>query len=380
MMGSGNSVNVELTEEQKTLLTGFNEYLGANKRLPITIKRHVYCFNKFLEAAGADFNFDTASKQDLIKVFSRINTSSLAPETKRKITATIKLFYKWFKGEGEIYPKEVSWLKTTADAKIKLPEDLLSEEEVNLMINVASSIRDKAIISIMFETGCRIGELINLRVKDVEMDNNSGHLTLKGKTGMRKIPIKRSLSYLALYLDSINKSDPNKPLWLDVGTWMNKEEPIDKAAVAKVLKGAGRKAGIKKRIYPHLFRHSSATYWAQYLTEQQLKYYFGWTGGSTMAATYVHLSGRDIDHAILSSYDDGEDIIKPRSISFKTCPRCKEKNHPASIHCSRCGDSLEINEDIKNELQRDHDVDIIKNFLKKAAKNPKLFEQLYHVD
>ena len=59
------------------------------------------------------------------------------------------------------------------------------------------------------------------------------------------------------------------------------------------------KAGIRKRVFPHLFRHSRATFLASRMTEAQMKEYFGWTQSSDMAATYVHLSGRDVDDTLL---------------------------------------------------------------------------------
>ncbi len=64
-------------------------------------------------------------------------------------------------------------------------------------------------------------------------------------------------------------------------------------------KRIAEKAGIKKRIHPHLFRHSRSTHLAKHLTEAQMKQYLGWVQGSDMAAIYVHLSGRDVDDALL---------------------------------------------------------------------------------
>jgi hypothetical protein len=61
------------------------------------------------------------------------------------------------------------------------------------------------------------------------------------------------------------------------------------------------KAGINKNLHPHLFRHSRATYMANFLTEAQMNAYFGWVQGSDMPAVYVHLSGRDIDDAVLKA-------------------------------------------------------------------------------
>jgi integrase len=54
-----------------------------------------------------------------------------------------------------------------------------------------------------------------------------------------------------------------------------------------------------RRVYPHLLRHSRATHLAKFLTESQLKAYFGWTQDSKMTRIYIHLSGKDVDEAIL---------------------------------------------------------------------------------
>lgn len=67
------------------------------------------------------------------------------------------------------------------------------------------------------------------------------------------------------------------------------------------LQRIAKKAGISKQIHPHLFRHSRATYMANYLTEAQMNVYFGWAQGSDMPGVYVHLSGRDVDDAILKA-------------------------------------------------------------------------------
>ena len=56
---------------------------------------------------------------------------------------------------------------------------------------------------------------------------------------------------------------------------------------------------MKKRIYPHLFRHYRTTRLANVLTEAQLKQLFGWVQVSRIATTYVYLSGRDVDNALL---------------------------------------------------------------------------------
>ena len=153
----------------------------------------------------------------------------------------------------------------------------------------------------------RIGELTNLKKKDIELSTHPATLMVKGKTGMRKIPVFFSKPYLAQFINTLKDYEPTDPLFCDLGqSWKKMRRPIERAGVAKVLRLLGKKANIQKRIYPHLFRHSRASFYANKITEQQLKAYFGWTKSSTMASTYVHLSGRDIDSAILQANGEAQ--------------------------------------------------------------------------
>ena len=79
----------------------------------------------------------------------------------------------------------------------------------------------------------------------------------------------------------------------------NHEKGLDYPAINKRLKEIAERTGIKKPVNPHNFRHSRATYLAKKLTEAQMCQYFDWVQGSKMPATCVHLSGRDLDDAIL---------------------------------------------------------------------------------
>ena len=71
------------------------------------------------------------------------------------------------------------------------------------------------------------------------------------------------------------------------------------SAVKKLISVNFKIAKVTKKVNPHMFRHSRATFLAKHLTEAQLKQFFGWTQSSDMAARYVHLSGRDLDSIML---------------------------------------------------------------------------------
>ncbi|QRF75149.1 Site-specific recombinase XerD [Thermoplasmatales archaeon] len=93
------------------------------------------------------------------------------------------------------------------------------------------------------------------------------------------------------------------------------------------LKKTLRRAGIKRRIYPHLFRHTRATILASRATEAPLETQMDWMHVSRMTQTYLHLSGRDHNMAILKVY--GIEVKEDSSIDSErplNCPRCNEPN------------------------------------------------------
>jgi ribosomal protein L40E len=104
------------------------------------------------------------------------------------------------------------------------------------------------------------------------------------------------------------------------------------------------RCNIGKRVNPHSFRHARASNLANVLTEAQMKEYLGWVGDSKMASTYVHLSGRNIDNALLKLNGiktEDEVNSEEHSLRIKTCMRCQEVNSPTNGFCSRCGSPLD---------------------------------------
>jgi hypothetical protein len=109
-----------------------------------------------------------------------------------------------------------------------------------------------------------------------------------------------------------------------------------------LIRNLAARAGIKKKVYPHLFRHSRATFMASRLTEAQMKEYFGWTQSSEMASVYVHMSGRDLDDTLLKMHHMAEKKEEEMKIQIRNCHRCKQPNSPTSKFCNKCGAVLNV--------------------------------------
>ncbi|MGV8084834.1 MAG: tyrosine-type recombinase/integrase [Candidatus Bilamarchaeum sp.] len=317
------------------------------------VAKVIYCMNYW--AQWIEKPFKETNKDDLIIAVGELENTKLAEHTRYDLKIVLKMFYKWLEGNDETMPSKIAWLKPKIkNHKHKLPEELLTEEEVLKLVDAAGNVRDKAFILIIYESGCRIGELLTLKIKNIGFDQYGGILRVNGKTGDRRVRIISSAPSLAAWIELHPKGkDPDAMLWHS--TWRNskqkKPQNLSHGTVYTLLKEYAVKAGIRKRIYPHLFRHSRATALANKLTESQMKEHFGWVQGSEMAATYVHLSGRDVDNALLKLQGLVQvEETKSEKLNVRVCPRCKDHNGPISMFCTKCG--LPLNKEIILDVEK----------------------------
>ena len=295
--------------------------------------------------------------------------------TKVKFREVLRMFFKWLRYGSDYltkleYPEEVRWLKTHIKKKDKHKisrEDLLTEEEIEKLIDVAESPLEKAFISLISDTGARIGEIGNLRIGNLYRDEFSFLVHLRGKTGEREDCVTYSDPYLAQWLNMHPlKHDKEAPLWVNLGT-RNKYKQMKYRGFYNICKKLFAKAGIKKKFHPHIFRHSRVTINLSkgIMTGEQAKVYFGWTPESDMLANYSHLQTKDANTALRKAYgfkDDKEEELKPKPI---VCKICHHINGPDMNFCQKCGRPLNV----KTELMYRHLIndayEIITTLLKK---------------
>jgi len=280
------------------MIDKFLEFCKANGIGKLRIIKYYYTLPKIAEWLNKPF--DKVTKDDMIKLMVKIEQSDYAEWTKHDYKAIIKRFYKWLNDDKD-YPDSVKWIKPTIKRNNqKLPEDMLSTDDIDLLISKASNIRDKALVRCLYESGCRISELLNLQVKDIQYDEYSPIITVQGKTGSRRIRLIDKDGLLKTWLQAHpDKDNPDEYVFVSLARNRIKNKPIEYHAVVKILRELAKLSNIKHKVNPHNFRHSRATHLANKLTEAQMKQMFGWTQSSNMASVYVHLSGRDLDEPLL---------------------------------------------------------------------------------
>jgi integrase len=333
--------STNISKNAKKRIFEFQKHCALEGLSPARVLRYLHDLPILAGYLGKDF--EKATKKDFEKVLTKLEKTNYAPQTKLDFKKTIKKFYKWLNG-GEECPDSVKWIKTGRKRNNnKLPDELLTENDIKKLIEAASHPRDRAIISVLWESGCRAGELLTMDIKHVVFEDMVTRVVLQGKTGARRIPLLDSTPYLAEWINNhALRDNPDAPLWIGIGA-VGRDKALNYPALRKMLAGIAKKAQIKRDVNPHNFRNSRATYLANHLTEAQMNQYLGWVRGSDMPATYVHLSGRDVDEPILKlrGLQPKEERVES-TLASKKCPRCDLINKAIGKFCMRCGSVLDL--------------------------------------
>jgi hypothetical protein len=160
---------------------------------------------------------------------------------------------------------------------------------------------------------------------------------------MRRIPIINSGVYLSQWLAMHPARDePDAMVFCSLFLSKRTLRPMSYQKIVMRIKEIAARAGIKKAVNPHAFRHAQATLMASKLKEPQMRMYFGWSGSSRMTETYVHLSSEQLtDAVLLASGRTTAREIKESLLLPVACPRCNEINGADGKLCAKCGMPLD---------------------------------------
>lgn len=273
-------------------------------------------------------------REDVITFVGTINSSELAPNTKQNYKTMFKQFYRWLVKDP--HPIEIEDIKVTVhNANRKLPENMLTEEDVLEMVDACEWLRDRAIIMTLWSTGARASELLGLKIGSVEFDDNGAKIRLSGKTGDRVCRVIEPVPYLKDWIKNHPlKDDINAPLWTDI-SYGSRNQPLNYYGLQQMIKKIARKCRIQKPAHPHAWRSSRATYLAKFLTTSQLKAFFGWRQ-TAMCDVYISMHSKDVDEAIQRIHGKLEVKEERSRLTPVRCPRCKKLNGAELNYCGVC--------------------------------------------
>jgi integrase/recombinase XerD len=354
----------KLSEGDRALVKRFVNYKKAEK---VGLERQEK-YLRILRIIGDRFlredeSYSSLRKEDVVRIVSEIEGTKWKDWTKHDFRLMLKTFLKWL-GKTE----EVAWVKTTKPKK--LPDDLLSEQDVQAMIDATVNLRDKALIAMLYEGGFRIGELGSMQMKDITFDRWGAIAIVNGKTGMRRVRLIWSMPYIAQWMEAHpQKQRRDAPLWVKM---QGDRGGMDYQAIRMQLQKTADRAGVQKRVNPHNFRHSRSTHLASRLTESQMEEYLGWVQGSRMPSIYVHMSGRDLDADLLQMYGLQAETAKAAPLEMLQCPYCKTVNTRGARVCMTCKRPIGLDEVMSREAWM---MNIFKGFVDLIELNPDMKDQ-----
>jgi len=218
---------------------------------------------------------------------------AISKATVHSYMRAINTFLAWARAQGE-----------AGTARGRLPSmrkrvlDTLSREEIQRMEDAAAPERDRLIVRVLADTGMRLGELLALRPNDVRLEGGKNVIKVRGKGDReRLVPLAPSLARrLRRFADRGHPDATSDRLFLTLrrGRTSGQLDGLTESAVEQMIRSLGEVAGISKRVYPHLLRHSFAT---EYLRRGGnpilLQQILGHSSLTMITQTYQHLTLAD---------------------------------------------------------------------------------------
>lgn len=215
----------------------------------------------FFFETGKDISPVSVTYIDLKEFLKWFGSGNPSPRTQARVISGIRAFYKYLLIDGEVTENPSSLLESPK-LGVKLPE-VLSVKEIDSMIEAIDlskpeGHRNKAIIETLYGCGLRVSELVNIHLTDIHY--GEGFLIVTGKGNkQRLVPVSnKALKEIELYKDirhRLSSIRDNNILFLN-----RRGGKLTRSMIFTIIKDLASKAGVKKRVSPHTFRHSFATH------------------------------------------------------------------------------------------------------------------------
>jgi integrase/recombinase XerD len=248
-------------------IKGFSSFLRLEKSLsPNSVDAYLHDVEmlvQFLEYREIHIAPEQVTLQHLQAFLKWVHELGMTSTSQARMISGIRAFYKYLLLEGAIRTNPADLLDSPKIGR-KLP-DTLSVTEIESILNVIDlskpdGERNRAMLEVLYGCGLRVSELVNLRISDIHM--KEGFISVSGKGNkQRLVPLGNpAAKQISIYKDLVRVHQPVKKGNEDV-LFLNKfGAKISRVMVFYIIKDLVEKAGIRKNISPHTFRHSFATH------------------------------------------------------------------------------------------------------------------------
>lgn len=234
--------------------------LSANTRQAYERDLRLFCKTLGFKNSDALVN---VSREQITGYMTQLKEKGLAAATIARKLAAIKAFYRFMTAEGymDANPAEVVEAGTKG---IKLPRVLSEDEVVRLLnqpdITTAEGFRDRTMLEVLYATGMRVSELINLTLERVDL--NMKYIIAFGKGSKERIVPLGSVAaeFLQQYLEKVRPKLTHEDRNTNIVFLAFGGHELTRQRFWQIIRTYGRKANINKALTPHILRHSFATH------------------------------------------------------------------------------------------------------------------------
>lgn len=234
--------------------------LSANTRQAYERDLRLFCKTLGFKNSDALVN---VSREQITGYMTQLKEKGLAAATIARKLAAIKAFYRFMTAEGymDANPAEVVEAGTKG---IKLPRVLSEDEVVRLLnqpdITTAEGFRDRTMLEVLYASGMRVSELINLTLERVDL--NMKYIIAFGKGSKERIVPLGSVAaeFLQQYLEKVRPKLTHAGRNTNIVFLAFGGHELTRQRFWQIIRAYGRKANINKALTPHILRHSFATH------------------------------------------------------------------------------------------------------------------------
>ena len=289
-----------------TLLNGYKAWIFLERKLSkntfMAYLSDLESFKKFILNSDKPVMPQELNRDHIATYLTFIGTTGISPTSQARIISSLRSFYRY------LHIEKIT--KENPAAKIDLPSlgrhlpEVLSIEEVNNIIAIIdlsskTGERDKAILETLYGCGLRVSELTNLTISGIFFKEDYIKVTGKGDKD-RLVPLGHSAAnQIARYINFCRTEIKIKPGFEDIVFISRQGKGLSRVSVFNIVKAYAEKAGIKKEISPHTFRHTYATHLIENGADlRAVQQMLGHTSITT-TEIYTHLSTKYLRDAIL---------------------------------------------------------------------------------
>ena len=258
-------MNLELAS--KSFLDHLRIERGLSTNTLVSYQRDLELFTSYTQSRGVKFDDIDSTFVEAFRIEMR---KDLAPSSTNRVESTLRTFYKYVVSEFGL-PNPTLNLETMKIPR-KLPKALSIDQIISMIEaadrpGISTSLRDRALLELLYGTGARVSELIGINVLDISSTSNDGGeiatVKLRGKGGKERIVPLGSFATKALldYQVRVRPTLIAKQKKADSALFLNtRGTRLSRQSAWQIVLDAATSVGLQEKVSPHVFRHSYATH------------------------------------------------------------------------------------------------------------------------